>query len=118
MFTKNSRRKFHIDGKTWHYCLSRDLNTTYIIDPNNKKLSVPTEEIVYLDRKTFDVSKMRSRALRTTKEVFEIARERALMWQPDEIPASVFLSTYWDDGITPLQIRPGDVKRYIVENVK
>jgi hypothetical protein len=100
MFTNSQKRKFHIDGKTWHYCLSRDLNTTYIIDPDNKKLSVPTENVVYLDRKTFEIAKIRS-----------------LVFQPDEIPANAFLSAYWVDGIVPLQITPGDVKRYVEQSL-
>jgi hypothetical protein len=117
MFTNNQKRKFHIDGKTWHYCLSRDLNTTYIIDPNKKKLSVPTEKIVYLDRKTFEIAKIRSGAVKTIKEIFKIALEKSLAFQPDEIPAKAYHEEYWDDGITPLQITPGDVKRYVEQSL-
>ncbi len=116
MFTNSQKRKFHIDGKTWHYCFSRDMNTTYIIDPYNKKLSVATEKIIYMDQNTFEIAKIRSGAVKTVKEVFKIALERSLSFQPDEIPSKAYHEEYWDDGIKPLQITPGDVKRYVEQS--
>ncbi len=117
MFTNSQKRKFHIDGKTWHYCFSRDMDTTYIIGPNNKKRNVPTEKIVYMDRNTFEIAKIRSGAVKTVKEVFKIALERSLSFQPDGIPSKAYHEEYWDDGIKPLQISPGDVKKYVEQSL-